>query len=1101
MDGLTIYKASAGSGKTFRLTGEYLLILFRNPGLYRNILAVTFTNKATGEMKSRILLELNRLARGEKSGYRAMLRERFGYDEKQVQQRAHLIITNILHDYSRFSVSTIDRFFQRVLRTFARELGLQSGYTLETDQSEILNFVIDELLLATEEDPQLRKWLVEFAQSRMKEGKSWRFHDEISNLAGELVKEDVKDLRLGWRDQISDREKLSDYVKMLNREQSRFEQTMKKFGERAVNIIEQNGLGVGHFNNKGKGVARYFYYLRDQRKDKYQPNATVRKVLDDPERWPAGSLSKENKQLVISLASGQLNDLLKQAIAYIEDHYEGYLSINEVLKNIYVLGLLVDIQKRIEAYCRERNIFLISDAGDLLRKIIDDNEAPFIYEKTGSNYHHFMMDEFQDTSRFQWENFRPLVNNSLAQGYFNLVVGDVKQSIYRWRNGDWKILQNEIEQVFGDQTRSEALDSNWRSRRNIVAFNNTLFHYAPAILQNQYDQELKEKDRDNPFRDMLLNAYRDVRQQMPLEREGGRIFTRFFAHAHQQESEAQDRILEKLMEDIQHLQDHNYRPADIAVLVRTHQEGQRIADALTEHARGQDSQSPYCFDFISNDSLFVERAESVKLICSLFRYLVKPDDRINQAFIRDAYLYGVLKHQVASDQWHDIFVHHDHQMERVMPDEFTAHVEELRKMPLYELTERLIRIFRIQELKEEIPYIQAFQEIVLDYSRRFASDLNSFLQWWDVQARKKKLQLPEDYDAIRIITVHKAKGLEFKAVLIPFCNWDLNTHSAGMRKNYLWCHPQGAPLDEAGVVPVEYTSRLADTTFRHAYDSEKFHQYVDNLNVLYVAFTRAEEVLISYVPLKVKKDETPNYQSGDKGLTNVGEMIHFIYENHQNLPNPGDERPFIEDLKEGWDAGERVFSWGTFPDYPSQEESQSLQIHQEHYPVYSAKPSLHLRYEHSGFFSEQRDLFQETIDYGTLMHQVFESIHTRADIEKALDKAYMEGKINRDEKDHLRREIEQKMNHEQTAGWFSGEWKVYTEKEMLLPNGQTYRPDRVMFRDDQTVVVDYKFGAHEDAQYKRQIRRYLKELKRMGYNHPQGYIWYMSQNKLLRVTE
>ena len=1100
MAGLTLYKASAGSGKTFRLTGEYLFILFKNPSLYRHILAVTFTNKATGEMKSRILLELNRLARGEKSGYRAMLQKRFGYDEGQVQERAHLILTNILHDYSRFSVSTIDRFFQRVLRTFARELGLQSGYTLETDQSEIVRFVIDQLLLATEEDPQLRRWLVEFAQSRMMEGKSWHIHDEISNLAGELVREDVKDLRLGWRDQISDREKLSDYVKKLKASRARFEQTMSDLGAKAVGIIEQNGLGKEHFNNKGRGVAQYFYYLRDQRKDKFQPNNTVHKVLDDPERWPAGGLSKENKQLVISLASTQLNELLKQAINHIEQDYQQYLSIIEVLKNIYVLGLLVDIQKRIEAYCRERNIFLISDAGDLLRKIIDDNEAPFIYEKTGSQYHHFMMDEFQDTSRFQWDNFRPLVNNSLAQGYFNLVVGDVKQSIYRWRNGDWKILQSEVEQAFGDQTSSVSLDSNWRSRKNVVAFNNTLFHYAPAILQNQYDQELQQKGRDNPFQDMLLNAYRDVRQQMPLDRQGGRIHTRFFPHVHQKESEAKARILENLMTDIQHLQDKDYAPADIAILVRTHQEGQTIADALTEHTREQDPQSTYRFDFVSNDSLYVERAESVKLICSLFRYLVKPDDRINQAFIRDAYMYGILKDQVPEQPWHDIYVHHDHQMDQAMPEEFTAYIEELRKMPLYELTERLIRIFQIQEMKEEIPYIQAFQEIVLDYSKRYASDLNSFLQWWDRQAGKQKLQLPEDYDALRIITMHKAKGLEFKAVLIPFCNWDLNTHSAGMRKNYLWCHPESEPLNEAGVVPVEYTSQLADTTFRHAYDSEKFHQYVDNLNLLYVAFTRAEEVIVSYVPLKMKKDDTPNYQSSDKGLTNVGELIHFIYENHQNFPNPDDKRPFIEDLSEGWSPDEMVFSWGAFPEDRTKEESQNPQIHQQHYPVYSRKPSMHLRYEHSGFFSEQRDLFQGTIDYGTIMHQVFESIHTRGDIDKALDKAYMEGKINQSEKEHLRREIVQKINHKQAADWFSGEWKVYTEKEILLPNGKTYRPDRVMFRDGQTVVVDYKFGEHEDPQYKRQIKRYLKELNRMGYSHPQGYLWYMSQNKLVGVT-
>jgi len=1101
MSGLTLYKASAGSGKTFRLTGEYLRLLFENPGLYRHILAVTFTNKATAEMKQRILDELNRLARDEESGYHGMLRQQFGLERHQIKERAGLILKYILHDYSRFSVSTIDRFFQRVLRTFARELGLQSGYTLETDHSEILSFVVDELLVATEADQQLRRWLVEFAQTRMMQGKSWRFRDEIMNLADELTREEVKDLRLGMHERLNDRNRLSGYVSKLKEERSRFEQTMAGFGKQATGLIQNAGLTVDHFNNKGTGVARYFYYLREKREDKFQPNKTVLRVLNDPDRWPAGKLDKDTRQLVIGLARDQLNDLLNQAVGYLDRHYELYLSAGEVLKNIYVLGLLVDIQQRMNAWCREKNIFLIADAGDLLRKIVEDNEAPFIYEKTGSIFHHFMMDEFQDTSRFQWDNFRPLLDNSLSQHHFNLMVGDVKQSIYRWRNGDWKILEDEVEQAFASQTRSVALDANWRSRENVVAFNNTLFHYLPAVLQNQYNGELKQNGMENPYPDKLLSAYRDVRQKIPRDKPGGRIETRFFTHTHQQEGQAKEKVEHQLIADIRKLQDENYRLSDIAVMVRTNRQGQEIADVLTRYAKAMQPGEDYRFDFISNDSLYLQRAESVKLICSLFRFLVQPDDPINQAYIRDGWLNGILKAGTRPEDWHGLFKHQEDDPTAGLPEEFKGHVEELKKMPLYELTERLIRIFRINEVKDEIPYIQAFQEIVLSYSRRYASDLSSFLQWWKANGAKQKLQLPENYDAIRITTIHKAKGLEFKAVLIPFCNWELNTFSAGLKKNYLWCRPDRQPLNEVGVVPVEYSSRLSSTIFKEAYYDELFHNYVDNLNLLYVAFTRAEEVLIHYVTLKVKKDGTPNYLSKDKGMDNVGELIHFVYENHSGLSVPEKDRPFIGKLKDGWEPGGMVFAWGGFPKAGTGEASAGKQLVQESYPVYHAKPPLHLRYEHSGFFTEQKDLFQSTVDYGAIMHRVFEYIHTRDDIDQALGQVYLEGKINRGERDELRSRIEDKIDQAHAGTWFSGEWKVYTEQEILLTNGKTYRPDRVMVRGDETVVLDYKFGAYEDEKYKKQIKRYLRELKKMGYHQAVGYLWYMNQNKVVEVTE
>ncbi|HKL38999.1 MAG TPA: UvrD-helicase domain-containing protein, partial [Bacteroidales bacterium] len=981
MSGLTIYKASAGSGKTFKLTGEYLQLLFQNPGLYRNILAVTFTNKATGEMKHRILYELDRLARGDASGYHSMLQDRFGMDHQQVQKRAADIRHRILHDYSRFSVSTIDRFFQRVLRTFAREIGLQSGYTLETDQTEILNFVIDDLLLATEEDQQLRQWLVDFAHSRMEEGKSWNFRHEIMNLAGELMKEEVKDLRLGVNEKLRDREQLAAYVKELKSEQARFENTLQQYGRQAVELMEKNALAPEAFKYAGKGVAQYFYYLKDKRRDKLSPNANVLKVLDDPEKWPSGKLDKANQDLVISLASDHLNGMPREAVDYQQQNMPRYLTIKEILKNIYVLGLLVDIQQRVNDHCREKNIFLIADAGDLLRRIIAGNEAPFVYEKTGSIYHHFMIDEFQDTSRFQWDNFRPLVHNSLAQSRYNLMVGDVKQSIYRWRNGDWKILQDEVYREFQSSARSVSLDYNWRSRSNVVAFNNTFFHYAPGILQHQYDRELEQLSIDNPYSDKLLEAYQDVRQKMPEERAGGMVFTRFFTHPHQKEADAREEARQAMIGDVEMLQDQGYRLSDMAIMVRTNREGQEIADALTQRQNQSGPDSPYRYEFISNDSLYVMRAESVKLLVSLFRYLVKPQDPINQAYIKDACRQSVLNQPFIPEHGHDLYRHRKEGPGDQLPEAFMEHLGELKKMPLYELTERLISIFNIQSMQDEIPYIQAFQEVVLGFSKRYASDLNSFLEWWELNASKQKLQLPEDYEAIRITTIHKAKGLEFKVVLVPFCNWELNASGSGLNKNFLWCAPRQDTLSEVGVVPVQYSSSLSDTLFYREYYAEKFHQYVDSLNLLYVAFTRAEEALISYVPLKVRKDGTPNHLASDKGITHVGELIHFIYEQQDRLSSPeGVEAPFISQMKDYWDPDEMVFWWGNLNERTEEYKVQQDQLFQDTYPVFSSKPPLHLRYEHSEFFSESTDLFQGTVDHGRMMHQVFEDIHTFDDI-------------------------------------------------------------------------------------------------------------------------
>jgi len=1095
---LNIYKASAGSGKTFTLTQQFLLMLLENPALYKHVLAVTFTNKATGEMKQRILQELNILANEKISSHSSALKAHLKLDDRQIRERAKQIMQFILHDYSRFSVSTIDHFFQRIIRTFARELGLQSGYILETDESEILNFVVDQVLLATEDDAQLRRWLVDFARTRMMEEKSWNFREEILSLAEELTKEAVKTVP---DDQNHNRKNLQEYLNDLKRLQEWFENTLKGYGREGVRLIEDNGLDIIHFNRTSRGVGRYFYYLQAGAEEKLAPNSFVVQVMDNPDKWPAGKLNNDTKNRVISLAREHLNPILNKAVAFYNQHHKKYHSVKEIQKNIYVLGILGDIQSRLYQYCREKNLFLISDAANFLKEIISGNDTPFVYEKTGSIYQHFMIDEFQDTSRFQWENFKPLIENSLAQNQKNLMVGDVKQSIYRWRNGDWKILEDEVEKDFSHYSlEMENLVYNRRSSENIIAYNNTIFHHARTVLQHLFNNQISVHQAHNPWQHKLLDAYADVMQKLPEKRTGGYILNCFVTHSHGQQQATGDKFKKRMVEDLERLQDCGYKLSDMAILVRKNREGQEIADFLMEYKNQRQSASGYRYDVISNDSLYIGRAESVRFILALFRYMVNPDDAINRAFIRDTYHRVILNESVTAQNHHDILRERYDELPDDLPASFWEKLGALKKTPLYEMTEKLINQFGIHQIKGEIPYIEAFQENVLEFSSRHAADLNTFLEWWDRIGKKRKLQLPEDYDAIRITTIHKAKGLEFKAVIIPFCNWEIDNMASGMQKNYLWCQPEDHELARLGRIPLDYSNKLVNTLFIKDYFHEKFHNYVDNLNLLYVALTRAQEVLISYSAIKIKNDGTINYQANEKGISDVGELMHFMLSGNKS-PQSGQfqDFPFINDLKSYWDEQNMIFKMGNLKQKSQTSGHPSHTIDHDDYPVYKSLPNLRLKFEYAGYFSNKTDLFQHKIDYGKIMHLVFSRIHSEKDIEEALETVYLEGKINLSEKDDLHKRIRQLMENPDVKNWFSENWSVLTEKEILLPDGRVYRPDRIMFRDDQAVVIDYKFGVKQNPVHMKQVKEYLKQIRKMGYKQTKGYIWYVNQNWIKKV--
>jgi ATP-dependent helicase/nuclease subunit A len=433
---LTIYSASAGSGKTFNLTSAYLNHLFRSRYNYRKILAVTFTNKATAEMKSRILDQLYILVNGKKSDYLADLVKDTGRNEEFIRKEAGEILFSILHDFSRFSVSTIDTFFQKILRAFTREAGLHSGFNIELDHNLILSTAVDEMTSSSATDPQMRNWLTQYVMANLDEERTWNVKGDIMTLSEELFKERFRILSNEEKTKLEDKDFLLGYIKKIHSLKSSIEGNLQKLGQRCEDIFTKHGLSDDMFYQKSKGVPGFIRSLSGGVVK--EPGTYVLKILEDPPKWSAG---KPDPRLIAAIEAG-FEDSIKEAIRFCNENIKIHKSAEVVLSNIYALGILSDVLNRVHQVASSENSFILSEAGEVLSLITGEEQTPFIYEKIGNIFENYMIDEFQDTSLLQWKNFDPLVSESMGRGYDNLVVGDIKQSIYRWRNSDWRILAN-----------------------------------------------------------------------------------------------------------------------------------------------------------------------------------------------------------------------------------------------------------------------------------------------------------------------------------------------------------------------------------------------------------------------------------------------------------------------------------------------------------------------------------------------------------------------------------------------------------------------------------------------------------------------------------
>ena len=1065
---LTVYRASAGAGKTHKLTGEYLTLLFTGPGAFRRILAVTFTNKATDEMKTRIVDELYNLASGRKSDYVELLKSAYSLTEIQVRKQAAQILIDILHDYSAFNISTIDRFFQQTMRAFTREIGLQGGYGIEMDQELVLTTAIDNLLsdLEKPESKDLLGWLLRFAEDKIESGGEWNLRKDIMALSREVFKESYKAFSEAVGRDIEDKKALEDYKNELYGIIRSVEATAKELGERGLAILNKYGLKVTDF----KGGSRSPLTLLDRlvQGEMKEPSATFIGLADNLDGCFTKTVSLGTRQIIGCAFEDGLNDCIKGIISLF-GNLTAYNTAREIVRYYYTLGILTDVSRQIAAYREEKNVMLIADTTELLSKVIEGSDAPFIYEKTGTHVDHYMIDEFQDTSGMQWNNFRPLIEESLAHSRDNLIVGDVKQSIYRFRNSDWKLLDEQVQADFSPEVvHEETLKDNWRSCRNIVEFNNALFTTLPGVLQAVYNEALSvsslSEEQRAFFFTKIMSAYDKSFQQVPppFMQKDGHVRIEFLSGDN--EKDWKEEALGRLPGVLEKLQDNGYALKDIAILVRTNQEGAQVADTLLAYKEEHPS-NRYNYDIISDEALFVSGSTAVRFMVSLLRYLKNPEDRTNEQIA--LYSYQVLKGRFGVET-------------PAFPPEVVSVLQILSRQSLYEITEGLFRLFADDFPENEQVFVQAFLDME-------SADLNRFLKWWDETGCRKTIATPDGQNAIRILTVHKSKGLGFKVVIIPFGDWEIDHKPT--KPVILWCHPEEKPFDRLHLVPVRYGQSLGKTIFAGDYFKERLHAFIDNLNTLYVAFTRSKDELIVFSPRPKKmKDATGEVEK-------ISTLTDALWAGlRTDMPDTREGEKLIS-LPAAFDTGTGVFELGDWWHPVAKEENGDIQeIGMARLSSISPDDRLQLRLHGKGYFFDNARR-----KHGALMHEVLSRIRTRKDIPQSVERYHQEGVIDKEEAIALVARLEELLNLPEAASWYDGTARVLNEVDILFGKGLSKRPDRVMITGNRVVVVDYKFGEHADQRYHSQVRNYLKLIRQMGYDEVEGFLWYVELNKIEAV--
>lgn len=1040
----TVYRSSAGSGKTFTLVKEYLKIALadenESPLKFRKILAITFTNKAAQEMKDRVIRALKELANPKKdevSPLSKILISELNLDTLQLQQRAENLLRAILHNYSDFGIGTIDSFTHRIVRSFAYDLGLPMNFEVELEKEEMLQKAVDKLMSKIGIDDEITKTLLKFSEEKTDDEKGWQIETELKYTANYLLKESgtlhAERLRnLSLPDFSEIRTKLYLLTKG-------FEDKITLHSQKALDLIKSSGLSMEDFSQGNKGIFAWFQNINKQDyRALATPNSFVLKTIEE-NKWTSGAAARNSNAPMVMAISDRLRELFSVIKAEVQFHYPKYVTRSAIRRHLYSLAVLNELEKILKEFREEDSVIHISEFNHIISKVVVEQPVPYIFEKLGARYSHFLIDEFQDTSVLQWENLLPLIENGLAENNFSMVVGDAKQAIYRWRSGDVEqfvflpsLLNKDENPLMQDRESSlkrhfleQELDKNFRSRKEVVDFNNDLFYKLSAELSTHYK-----------------GIYERVAQKVKPGNDGGYVELR----TPKREGKSEFVNLEYTTETISLVHDllgEGWQKRDIALLVRENRQGSLLANALI--AEG--------IPVLSSDSLLIRNSPLICCIVSLLRVLEHPEDRIA---LTDAIDY-LNKTGRGNYPLHALQQNKAKLKDALAAFGITEDLNYLSVLPLYQQCESLIRTIFPNEQKNA--WVVFFLDELLRFGTTRNPDRESFFAWWDDRARNASVVIPEGTDAVNIMTIHKSKGLEFPVVIIPFLNWKQRNQA-----DTIWIEPHDEEIPTLETALVSESKDLKQSSIANQYLREVDKKVLDQMNLLYVGCTRAIDRLYLLSQQGEQKEDP----------TNVPGWLNKIYASELS------ESAVIQFGEKSTPSVNRKTEVSEFISLSAGEGKWTGKVRVRKYSEESWGEELTKR------------------ETGIIFHSLLQKVTTSDSIEEVVATAVNSGYIAAESKSETIALLKSVTEHTDLRKYFETTSISFSELDILIPGEKASRPDRVVVTKDEAIVLEYKSGA-ESEDHVNQVKHYKSLLERMGYAKISGKLIYLDPLKIIHI--
>lgn len=997
---VSIYKSSAGSGKTFTLVREYLRIVLAEPAEYPHILAITFTNKAAGEMKERILSALGRLARNQAPEISKLITAEDGIAEAEIPIRAAAARSAILHDYMNFNVCTIDAFTHRIVRNFAHDLNLPSQFDVETDQVALTARMVGLLMELIGREPYITHMLIQFVQERLAQESHWNLDHSLARTAAKLFDEEsarpIEQLH-----QLNE-EQFPAFIAFIKERRDHYLTGVKTLAAECLAMIAAAGLRVNDFSGGKDSGASVFQKvqasLSPEEYEKYLNSGRFLAAVKE-DRWFAG---KGHAQIEALLDRG-LRDKAQELHAFHLQHFPAFLTAWYAYANIHGLAVIKRIEAITADYKEKNNVLLIGDFQRKVASFITQESPDYLYWRLGERYRHFLVDEFQDTSEVQWTNLTPLFDHLLSGGHEKgsvLLVGDSRQAIYRWRGGNLSLLETTAPQHLDAQ--SLRLDTNFRSREAIVAFNNQFFEQLAQVLA--------------PFEE-VGRIYDSVAQKVrPGNEGGGYVRVEIIDNA----AGFKDQCLARTVEIIEELRRDGFELSDIAILVRNREEGARLADGLVQQG----------ITVISSDSLLLHKNPQVAFLIHLMRLIAAPGDRITRTAI-EVYL----KQAAGRDPGEEV--------EGLLPPLYLSLLKNPGRLSLYELAEDLIRTFQLQQTAPA--FLQRFLDAVLEFSQRALPDLPGFLDWWEEKKGGLSLVVPQGENAVEILTIHKAKGLQYPVVIMPFVNWNIRPHV----EHDFWGRDLSAEGDWPDTFLLPSREALSQSAFSPAWKAELAATVMDNVNLLYVAFTRAENRMYLLVPASLKKEPDPEKPTTASDLVRCvlqsplfDSPDKMVYEAGLPIPQLNKKRAAASPL----------------PGFLSASWRDRIRIERASRKLWDEAGS-------------------DTAPH-LLLREALVQLDSAAQLGQVLSRMVQSGWIQEGDAPRLAAEWKSLLDQPPLADWFAEGLEVQRRPAFASPNGEIWFPDRLIRRGDEVLLIQF---THEKE--KKEARKLLTETaKALGGN-------------------